>query len=117
MFLTMELLASDTLGAGIRRSGAMQVTDALPIVQQMIAGLAAADEVGIVHRDFKSENVMLVERTPGALRVVVTDFGLARVADGLADGSLTGSVARRPLPGLVSLLDQEQLLPARTLLT
>jgi tetratricopeptide (TPR) repeat protein len=75
-FLTMELLAGETLAARIRRRP-LEPAEALPIVQQMTAALAAAHAVGIVHRDFKSHNVILVGN-----RAVVTDFGLARAAAG-----------------------------------
>src|SRR5713101_6258534 len=46
-------------------------------VEQMVAGLAAAHEHIVVHRDFKSSNVMLVDSPAGKTRAVVTDFGLA----------------------------------------
>jgi eukaryotic-like serine/threonine-protein kinase len=79
-FLTMELLSGETLAHRIARTGRMRPDEALPLVEQMAAALAAAHEVGVVHRDFKSANVMLSpdERRPGGARVVVTDFGLAR---------------------------------------
>jgi eukaryotic-like serine/threonine-protein kinase len=79
-FLTMELLSGETLAHRIARTGRMRLDEALPLVEQMAAALAAAHEVGVVHRDFKSANVMLSpdERRPGGARVVVTDFGLAR---------------------------------------
>ena len=72
-FLTMELLQGDTLAARIRQLGRYAPADALPIVQQMAAALDAAHAAGIVHRDFKSPNVILC-----GSRAVVTDFGLAR---------------------------------------
>jgi tetratricopeptide (TPR) repeat protein/TolB-like protein len=83
-FLSMELLAGETLAERIRRDGPMTTGEALPLVQQMAAALAAAHKVGIVHRDFKSQNVMLVPAVDPAqgIRAVVTDFGLARGAAG-----------------------------------
>jgi tetratricopeptide (TPR) repeat protein/tRNA A-37 threonylcarbamoyl transferase component Bud32 len=79
-FLTMELLDGESLRRRIKRSGRMSVDEALPIVEQMARGLDAAHVLGVVHRDFKSDNVMLVASpsSSGALRAVVTDFGLAR---------------------------------------
>ncbi len=78
-FLTMELLGGQTLAERLK-AGRMTPEEALPVVEQMAAALAAAHEAGVVHRDFKSANVMLEpdERRPGGMRVVVTDFGLAR---------------------------------------
>ena len=80
VFLAMELLHGETLADRLQREGRLQTADILPMARQMAAGLAAAHRVGVVHRDFKSPNVMLVE--PNApdqeMRVVITDFGLAR---------------------------------------
>ncbi len=80
VFLAMELLHGETLADRLARDGRWSALDALPIVRQLAAGLAAAHRVGVVHRDFKSHNVMLVEPTPPDrdLRAVITDFGLAQ---------------------------------------
>jgi eukaryotic-like serine/threonine-protein kinase len=76
VFLTMELLEGVTLSEHLVRHGKAG-EDAIPLVRQMVAALAAAHREGVVHRDFKSSNVMLVRASDGAQRVVVTDFGLA----------------------------------------
>ncbi|HKD16869.1 MAG TPA: tetratricopeptide repeat protein [Thermoanaerobaculia bacterium] len=83
-FLTMELLAGETLADRLARTGKMTPAEALPLVEPMAAALGAAHDAGVIHRDFKSGNVMLVpdDRRPGGVRVVVTDFGLARRSGG-----------------------------------
>src|SRR4029453_16632461 len=75
-----ELLTGLTLAERLSKEGRLRPEDALPLIEQMAAALTAAHEAGVVHRDFKSANVMLEpdERRPGGQRVVVTDFGLAR---------------------------------------
>src|SRR5881296_9663 len=59
-FLAMEFLRGETLASRLRAVGRMTTVEALPIVEQMAAGLAAAHRAGVVHRDFKSANVVLV---------------------------------------------------------
>ncbi|MCM2257257.1 MAG: protein kinase, partial [Vicinamibacteria bacterium] len=91
LFLTMELLDGETLRDRVRRKGRLPLAEALPIARQLASGLATAHEEGIVHRDFKSPNVMLVPGISGE-RAVITDFGLARVAlDARGVMSMTGS--------------------------
>ncbi|RMH15761.1 MAG: serine/threonine protein kinase, partial [Acidobacteria bacterium] len=80
VFLTMELLPGETLAERIRRDGPLSTAEARPIVRQLVAGLAAAHAEGIVHRDLKSANVMLVP-APEGIRAVITDFGLARTGE------------------------------------
>ena len=79
-FLSMELLRGETLTDRLRRTGPMTPAEALPLVRQMAAALAAAHKAGVIHRDFKGSNVILVSsgERDGNFRVVVTDFGLAR---------------------------------------
>jgi serine/threonine-protein kinase len=94
-FLTMEFLDGETLATRLSREGRFTSSAALPLVQQMCEGLAAAHAEGVVHRDFKSSNVMLVPRAgesgTGSIRVVITDFGVARaVEENRGPEALTG---------------------------
>lgn len=83
LLVSMELLGGQNLDQLLKESGKLSTAEALPLVKQMIAGLAAAHEAGVVHRDFKTNNVMLVPPTSGSgtVRVVVSDFGLAHSLD------------------------------------
>lgn len=76
VFVTMEFLRGETLADRLKRQGRMNIEEALPVVAQVASALGAAHQAGIVHRDFKPGNVVLVDETWG-LRAVVTDFGLA----------------------------------------
>jgi tetratricopeptide (TPR) repeat protein/tRNA A-37 threonylcarbamoyl transferase component Bud32 len=87
--LTMELLQGETLADRLRRRGSLPPAEAEPVVAQVVAALAAAHEAGVIHRDLKSANVMLVPSADGAERVVVTDFGLARAVQAGEDASAT----------------------------
>src|SRR5215470_14726709 len=94
-FLTMELLEGETLAQRLRELGPMSTAEALPLVLQMCDGLAAAHAEGVVHRDFKSSNVLLVQRRgppgdSGTTRAVITDFGIARPLQGTGETGLTG---------------------------
>jgi tetratricopeptide (TPR) repeat protein len=70
VYIAMELVAGGTLRDRIGSA------DALRLMREAGAGLAAAHDAGIIHGDFKPENVLV----DGSGRAVVADFGLARVA-------------------------------------
>jgi predicted Ser/Thr protein kinase len=76
-FLSMEYVDGEDLASLLRRIGRLPPDKALEIARQLCAGLAAAHRAGILHRDLKPANVML----DGRGRAVMTDFGLAAVAD------------------------------------
>ncbi|MCP4660192.1 MAG: protein kinase [bacterium] len=98
-FVTMELLEGETLEAYLKREGPLSEAQASPLIGQMAAALAAAHAAGVIHRDFKSNNVILVanDNDEEAPRAVVTDFGLARSVS-------PPDPARTPLTGEMKLL-------------
>jgi serine/threonine protein kinase len=75
-FLTMEFLEGETLAARLQREGRLDEDTTLGIARQLAAGLQAAHQVCVVHRDLKPGNVMLVPDGDG-VRAVITDFGVA----------------------------------------
>jgi beta-lactam-binding protein with PASTA domain len=76
LYLAMEYVPGRTLRELLAERGRLSPREALDIIEGVLAGLAAAHEAGIVHRDVKPENVLL---TSGNV-VKVADFGLARAA-------------------------------------
>jgi tetratricopeptide (TPR) repeat protein len=87
LFLTMEFLEGGTLADRIGE-GRIAPAEALRLIAQMADALDAAHRAGIIHRDFKPGNVMLV---PGGRGAVVTDFGLARSVEISGDTTATGT--------------------------
>jgi len=84
LFLTMELVPGETLSTRLREKGAFSREEALPLIRQMVSALSAAHQLGIVHRDFKPGNVILLPQTSGTnlprgggTLLKITDFGLA----------------------------------------
>ena len=76
-FLTMDYLSGETLSRRLARASPLALPDTLKFVRDLCAGLGAVHRAGIIHRDFKSENVFLVRDDERGERAVVMDFGLA----------------------------------------
>ena len=72
-FLSMEYVDGEDLASLLRRIGRLPPDKAIEIAREMCAGLAAAHDKGVLHRDLKPGNVMI----DGRGRAKITDFGLA----------------------------------------
>ena len=98
LFLAMALYPGETLKARLARDGAMSVCEILEIAREVAEGLEAAHAAGVVHRDLKPGNVMLLP--DGTVKIL--DFGLAKARD----QSLSETGARF---GTVSYMAPEQI--------
>ena len=97
-FLVLEHVAGTSLRERIAR-GPLPLDEALRFARQVAAGLQAAHDRDIVHRDIKSSNLMV---TPGGT-VKILDFGLARIGAGM---DLTES---RTTTGTAATMSPEQV--------
>src|SRR5579859_7995486 len=100
-FVTMELVAGRDLRSILEERGKLPANEAVDIFQQICLALEAAHVVGILHRDLKPQNVMIEDTG----RVVVMDFGLARMID--SDDGMTQTGA---LVGTLDYMSPEQAL-------
>ena len=103
-YFAMELLIGETLHEHLRRRGRLSIDETISIIEPLCSALSAAHEQAIVHRDIKPSNVLLSERD-GRARVVLLDFGVAKLLDDLGP-ALTAS---RNIVGSVSCMSPEQL--------
>ncbi len=92
VFLVMEYLDGRALKDIIRSEGPMPLSRAVEIVRQVSGALDAAHQQGVVHRDLKSDNIML-SRTNGGDWAKVLDFGIAKIQqpEGVRDHDLTAA--------------------------
>jgi serine/threonine-protein kinase len=90
LYLSMEYVPGKTLADVIAARGLVPISECKDILLQICAGLGAAHDAGVIHRDLKPHNVLVGERNA----VKLIDFGLAKAtaADGLtASGMLLGT--------------------------
>ncbi|MFI7597682.1 Stk1 family PASTA domain-containing Ser/Thr kinase [Actinoplanes sp. NPDC049681] len=101
-YLVMEYVQGRTLRDLLSQRRRLNPVEALAILEQMLAAIAAAHRAGLVHRDVKPENVLVAEAPSGGIAnlvdsvVKVADFGLARAVEASStdeSGQLMATVA------------------------
>ncbi len=92
-FISMEYVDGDDLAVLLGSIGRLPSDKALETARKLCAGLAAAHDKGVIHRDLKPQNIMMSKRG----EIVIMDFGLAAVAD-----SLGGAEARNGTPAYMA---------------
>jgi len=81
-FIALEYLDGLSLRSALAAQGALSVSRTLHIALQIADAVGEAHRAGVVHRDLKPDNVMLVQRGEDADFVKVLDFGVARIGEG-----------------------------------
>lgn len=79
-FYVMERLQGESLAGALARLGRLSLLDSMRLAAEVLEGLAAAHEIGIVHRDVKPPNIFITQT--GAAKLL--DFGIAKLTDGAA---------------------------------
>ena len=104
-WLVMELVIGESLEEALRRLPRIPPPEALRIAAELLDALAAAHGRGVVHRDVKPANILLVEQLEDGLgRVRLTDFGVAHFPE--QHGGLT---AKGQMIGTLSTMSPEQI--------
>ncbi len=90
-FIALELMSGEPLIDDLEREGLFELDELQLLVDQLSSALHTLHERDIVHRDVKAENIF-IDRSNGALRIKLFDFGLAKKSgsDGVASKKLTG---------------------------
>ncbi len=87
-FVSMEYVDGEDLASLLRRIGRVSSEKALDMIRQLVAGLAAAHDLGVLHRDLKPANIMIDGR--GHVRIM--DFGLAGFVEEVRGGGFAGTI-------------------------
>ena len=103
-YLVLEALPGETLGDYLRRQGTPPFELALSLVRQAAHGLCAAHRAGIVHRDVKPDNFVLVGPTAEPYGLKLIDFGMAKM------DSSGGTSGTHTILGTVEYMAPEQIL-------
>jgi serine/threonine protein kinase len=106
-YIVMEFIEGDELGQLLRRKGPMDPQRVIALARGICNSLIEAHGAGILHRDLKPGNVMLVDLGTSEL-VKVIDFGIARLAGGNSDTDFR--TATGELPGTPAYAPYEQLI-------
>ena len=88
LYLVMEVLEGEGLGARLEREKRIPWPEAIEIIRGVLAGLRHAHDRGVVHRDIKPDNVFLA-RKDGEQVIKILDFGIAKLYAGNADDPAT----------------------------
>ncbi|MFF0726151.1 serine/threonine-protein kinase [Streptomyces sp. NPDC004134] len=102
--IVMEFVAGSSLAAVLRERGRLPAPRVAEIGLQVLDALAEAHAAGVVHRDLKPDNILVTDR-----RAVITDFGIAAIADAAGPEGAAGLTTTGGMLGTPAYASPEQL--------
>ena len=103
-YLVLEALVGETLGELLRRESVLPTDSALILMRQAASGLSAAHRAGVIHRDVKPDNFLLVGPLGDPYGLKLIDFGMAKF------GTVSGSSGHHTVLGTLEYMAPEQIL-------
>lgn len=100
-YMVCEFLEGETLASRLTREQRLTPASLVPLARQLLSGLGAAHDAGVVHRDLKPENIFILRQKAGLADFVkIIDFGISKfqpltAADGM-QMTATGIVVGTP---------------------
>ena len=111
-YLAMELLAGTSWRSELKRMGRIPPACAAVWFDQLLNGLSAAHQAGVVHRDLKPENVNITSHLDMGVRLKILDFGVAKVHtrwSGERSGETRSLTEMGVVMGTLAYMSPEQL--------
>jgi eukaryotic-like serine/threonine-protein kinase len=96
LYIAMEYIDGPTLKSRLRTGGPLNPGDAASLLTQVASALSFAHRKQIVHRDLKSENLMLASDDEGRTLVKLVDFGIAKTFDESTQLTVAGYMMGTP---------------------
>jgi serine/threonine protein kinase len=91
-YIVMEYLEGESLSSMLRRTGPIDLSAALAILEPALLALAAAHDKGIIHRDLKPDNIFIAHPKDEPIKIKLIDFGISKFTqtDGMSKLTRTG---------------------------
>jgi eukaryotic-like serine/threonine-protein kinase len=113
-YMVMEYLEGQDLGKVLAEQGPLVVPSAVDYVLQALEALAEAHATGVIHRDFKPSNLVLIKGPGGAPRIKVLDFGISKNYGLDAPAAGAQLTATRQVVGSPAYISPEQMTTPRS---
>lgn len=116
-YLVMEFLEGEDLSQLLERERVLPVARAIDILLPVMAGVSAAHDEGVIHRDLKPQNIFLARTRQGQVQPKLLDFGISKISDSRSNGKVltrTSSLLGTPFYMSPEQVRDAKLLDART---
>jgi len=80
-YIAMEFLFGETVRTYLERNRKFKIEPGIDVLRDVLDGIGAAHQAGVIHRDIKPGNLVLVGPTDGYYEAKVVDFGMARISE------------------------------------